>query len=91
MALTDDEQKELLDKVRWLYDQLGPNLWGPDSSLGLTADGQELTVRDGLAKQGRELVELVAAVDKATPPPAPTTSSAAPPRFRLPLNRQPPK
>ena len=49
MALTDAEQKELLTKTRVIYDQLGPNLWGPESSMGKTADGKELTLRDGLA------------------------------------------
>lgn len=49
MALTDAEQKELLVKTRVIYDQLGPNLWGPESSMGKTADGKELTLRDGLA------------------------------------------
>jgi N-acetyl-anhydromuramyl-L-alanine amidase AmpD len=49
MALTDDEQHELLNDVRWIKQQLGPNVWGPESSLGVNADGQELTLRDGLA------------------------------------------
>ena len=49
MALTDAEQKELLVKTRVIYDQLGPNLWGAESSMGKTADGKELTLRDGLA------------------------------------------
>ncbi len=57
-ALTDAEQKELLAKTRVIHDQLGPNLWGPDSSLGETGDGKELTLRDGLAR----LVRVVDAI-----------------------------
>lgn len=53
MALNDAEQRELLDGVRWLRDQLGPNKWGPESSMGRTKDGKELTVRDGLAAMKR--------------------------------------
>ena len=49
MALTDAEQHELLERVRYISDQLGPNLWGPDSSMGTNAAGEELTLRDGLA------------------------------------------
>lgn len=49
MALTDAEQHELLNRVRYISDQLGPNLWGPESSMGINADGEELTLRDGLA------------------------------------------
>ena len=54
MALTDDEQHELLDRVRYISDQLGPNLWGPDSSMGTNAAGEELTLRDGLAAHIRK-------------------------------------
>lgn len=54
MALSDDEQRELLDGVRWIKDQLGPNIWGPDSSLGKNDKGQELTLRDGLAAHIRK-------------------------------------
>lgn len=57
MALTDDEQTELLAKVRYIFDQLGPKHpdWGPDSSLGAYADGQEMTLRDGLAALKRKV------------------------------------
>lgn len=54
MALSDDEQRELLDGVRWIKEQLGPNIWGPDSSLGKNAEGHELTLRDGLAAHIRK-------------------------------------
>lgn len=58
-ALNDAEQKELLAKVRWIAEQLGPNIWGPDSSMGKTADGKsELTVRDGLAALKRSVETL---------------------------------
>lgn len=56
-ALTDAEQRELLAGVRWLKDQLGPNLWGPSSSFGTDEAGAELTMRDGLAAMKRA-VEL---------------------------------
>lgn len=49
MALSDAEQRELLDDIRWIKDQLGPNIWGPNSSVGKSQDGQELTLRDGIA------------------------------------------
>jgi len=54
MALTDAEQRELLDNTRWIKQQLGPNIWGPDSSLGKNDKGEELTVRDGLAAHIRK-------------------------------------
>lgn len=40
-------------KVDWLVDQLGPNKWTAASSMGKNADGDELTVRDGLAELKR--------------------------------------
>lgn len=51
MALSDDEQQELLDKVRYIYDQLGPgfDVWGEDGDLGLNASGLRRTFRAGLA------------------------------------------
>lgn len=55
MALTDAEQKELLTKTRVIFDQLGPNIWGPDSSVGRSADGKELTLRDGIAAMIRKI------------------------------------
>ena len=54
-ALSDAEQHEVLDGIRWLKDQFGPNLWGPASSMGKDAQGDELTVRDGLAELKREV------------------------------------
>lgn len=54
MALTDAEQRELLDNTRWIKQQLGPNVWGPDSSLGKNDKGEELTLRDGLAAHIRK-------------------------------------
>lgn len=68
MALSDVEQQELLtnsrdavklarearDHAKWVRDQLGPNLWGPESSMGKNAKGEELTVRDGLAQHIRK-------------------------------------
>lgn len=44
MALTDDEQQELLDKVRYIAGQLGP--W---SQLGKNSAGQDLTLVDAVA------------------------------------------
>lgn len=64
MALTDAEQKELLVKTRAIHDQMGPNLWGPESSMGKTADGKERTLRDGLAQVGRDVAAIAKAVVK---------------------------
>lgn len=54
MALTDDEQHELLTKTREIWDQLR----GPDGQgwpqLGQNAQGQNLTVVDKLATLGTE-------------------------------------
>ena len=56
MGLTDAQQLELLAltksnaaEIAWIKAQLGPNVWGPDSSLGKDAQDRELTLRDGLA------------------------------------------
>lgn len=49
MALTDQQQTELYEGVKWIREQLGPNLWGPDSSMGKDSQGRENTLRDGLA------------------------------------------
>lgn len=80
MALTDNEQRELLDGMRWIKDQLGPNLWGADSSMGKTSDGKELTVRDGLAALRRDVATLLArgasrAAKKAAGSTSPRSSS----------------
>jgi hypothetical protein len=50
-ALSDDEQRELLENSRYIRDQLGPKHpeWSADSSLGQNAKGEELTLRDGIA------------------------------------------
>lgn len=49
MALTDDEQQELLDKTREIWDQLrGPNGEGWPQ-LGKRPDGTALTPVDALA------------------------------------------
>ena len=49
--LTNDEQQELLTKVRYIYDQVGPGFdeWGEDGDLGVNAQGQRRTLRAGLA------------------------------------------
>lgn len=64
MALTDDEQTELLTKVRYIFDQLGPKHpdWGPDSSMGAYPNGDEMTFRDGVAEQKRDVEKLLAAI-----------------------------
>ncbi|QPL13905.1 lysin A, glycosyl hydrolase domain [Gordonia phage NancyRae] len=61
-ALNDKEARELLDGVRYIRDQLGPKLeaWGADSSMGKTKDGEENTVRDGLADLRRTVVAIAA-------------------------------
>ncbi|WP_341258203.1 C39 family peptidase [Gordonia malaquae] len=50
MALSDAEQRELLNNTRVIVDQLGPKLpsWGEASSFGKDDQGRELTQRDGL-------------------------------------------
>lgn len=50
-GLSAAEQQELLTKVRYIYDQLGPgfDLWGEDGDLGRNAKGQRRTFRAGLA------------------------------------------
>lgn len=53
--LTADEQRELLENTRWLREQIGPNVWGPASSFGKDEDGNELTLRDGLAALKRSV------------------------------------
>lgn len=57
MALTDDEQQQLLEDVRYIRAQLGPKLpeWGDASSVGRTSAGDELTLRDGVANLIRKV------------------------------------
>lgn len=66
MALTDQQQADMYNAtmgiaaaVANLLAQLGPNIWGPDSSMGKNAQGQELTVRDGLAAFKREVEAFI--------------------------------
>lgn len=66
MALTDDEQQEVLDGIRYLTAQLGPNIWGPASSFGTNAQGQELTMRDGLCQLKRDVEAAPAASTHVT-------------------------
>ncbi|GAC70717.1 C39 family peptidase [Gordonia soli] len=58
-ALSDADQRVLLDRVRYVYDQLGPKLpaWGASSSI-LGPDGKELTVRDGIASTKRTIERI---------------------------------
>jgi len=56
-GLSADEARELLENSRGILAQLGPNKWGPESSFGKDANGEELTLRDGLAALKRT-VEL---------------------------------
>lgn len=57
MALTDAEQKELLDGVRYIRDQVGPGFdaWGEDGDLGRNDKGQRRTLRAGLAALRRKV------------------------------------
>lgn len=66
MALTDAEQQEVLDGIRYLAAQLGPNQWGPASSFGTNAQGQELTMRDGLCQLKRDVEAAPAASTHVT-------------------------
>lgn len=61
-ALSDSDQRAMLDGVRYVYDQLGPRLssWPSTSSMGTTA-GAENTVRDGLASLRRTVARIGAA------------------------------
>lgn len=52
--LSDVEWREVLVKARFIADQFGPSLWGPESSVGVAEGGRELTLRDGLARFLRE-------------------------------------
>lgn len=52
--LSDAEWLEVLVKARFIADQFGPSLWGPESSVGIAEGGRELTLRDGLARFLRE-------------------------------------
>jgi|GEM_PF-3643311 len=63
-ALTEAQQKELLANTRWLRDQLGPNQWGPESSFGKNAHGEELTQRDGIAELKRGIEALADRIDE---------------------------
>lgn len=56
-ALTPDEQHELLDKTRYIFDQLGPGFdeWGEDGDLGRNAQGLRRTLRAGLAALMRKV------------------------------------
>lgn len=53
MALNDDEQRELLTKIRLIHDQLGP--W---AQLGQNSKGQNLTLVDGVAALRRDVNDL---------------------------------
>lgn len=50
-TLSPAEQRELLDKVRWIADQLGPGFkeWKPQADLGKNPDGTPRHLREGLA------------------------------------------
>lgn len=58
-ALSDSDQRAMLDGVRYIYDQMGPRLpvWPADSSMGTTG-GKENTVRDGLASLRRTVARI---------------------------------
>ncbi len=54
-GLSDDEQRQLFNDVQYIRAQLGPKHpdWSADSSLGQNAQGEELTLRDGIAELKR--------------------------------------
>ena len=60
-ALSEDEQRELLEGVRYIKDQLGPGFddWGKDGDLGHNDDGKRLTFRAGLAALRRDVTALL--------------------------------
>lgn len=57
MALSEAEQNELLEGVRYIRDQLGPGFdaWGEDGDLGRNDKGQRRTLRAGLAALRRKV------------------------------------
>ena len=55
MALTDDEQNELLWKTREIWDQLRGIDGKGWPQLGTNADGQALTLVDGVAALRRDV------------------------------------
>jgi len=65
MALTDDEQAELLSKVREIWDQLrGPNGAGWPQ-LGQNNQGQDLTPVDAIAAIKNDVEKLLPSTPKA--------------------------
>lgn len=76
MALTPAQQQELYDNVKWLREQLDATNFGPDSSMGQTDKGEELTVRDGLAESKRDVEAIKSLL--TTPGVAVVTLQAAP-------------
>lgn len=76
MALSDAEQQEVLDGIRYIRAQIGPTdaSWGADSSFGKDASGNELTLRDGLAETKRfiEDPKIAVVTFETTAPPAAT-------------------
>lgn len=57
MALSESEQREILDGVRYIRDQVGPgfDVWGEDGDLGRNAKGQRRTLRAGMAAALRKI------------------------------------
>lgn len=58
MALTDEEQRELLTKIRLIHEQLGP--W---PQLGKNAKGQNLTLVDGVSALRQDVNNLPARIN----------------------------
>lgn len=58
MALSHDEQVELLEKIRYIYGQLGPWI-----QLGENAKGQPLTLVDGVSAGRHDVAHLTALVN----------------------------
>lgn len=64
MALSDAEQQEVLDGIRYIRAQIGPTdpSWGSDSSFGKDTAGNELTLRDGMADLKRVIEDPKVAI-----------------------------
>lgn len=62
MALTPDEQTELLANTRWIREQMEVSRpdWGPDADLGKDSQGRPNTFRTAVAK-------LLRLAEKKTP------------------------
>jgi putative chitinase len=84
LTVAQDQWNQLLADVAYIKAQLGPTdpNWGPGSSFGKDASGNELTQRDGLVKMGQNITDVegaVVAIAKVLPQLAPKPATPQPP------------